>query len=224
MHTTPATSTRTHLSSKQTFQSLDQSAQEAEVEAYWIGCSCLGDLGKNPERVWTSCDIVCGCFQVVIAVPSRPGKIRQGPLEQWGDRIWTLSEMLLSPGADQISIYSRPPESDEERKDLEIEPGQHFNRRESPRILEDAPVVGQLVDYLEGSVVMTLLELTITVFKSLQQRDTTEFLKGDRSYALTGFLRQKPHVCSTDSEFQAFARLSLANDSNAAYRALVFYG
>lgn len=196
-------------------------AQEAEVEAYWVGCSCLGDLKKSPERVWTICDIVRGCFQVVIAVASQPAKARQGPLEEWGGRIWTLPEMLLSPGADQIPVYSMPAEEDKERKDIEIEPKQHFNRREFPRIWEDAPVVGQLVDHLEGSVVMTPLELTTTVFKSLQQRDTKEFLKGDRSYALMGFLRQRPDVCSTDSEFQAFARLSLANDSNLLLERLI---
>ena len=196
-------------------------AQEAEVEAYWVGCSCLGDLKKSPERVWTICDIVRGCFQVVIAVASQPAKARQGPLEEWGGRIWTLPEMLLSPGADQIPIYSMPAEEDKERKEREIEPKQYFNRREFPRIWEDAPVVGQLVDHLEGSVVMTPLELTTTVFKSLQQRDTKEFLEGDRSYALMGFLRQRPDVCSTDSEFQAFARLSLANDSNLLLERLI---
>ena len=36
----------------------------------------------------------------------------------------------------------------------------------------------------------------------------------DLSYALTGLLRMRPDIDSSDSAFQAFARLSLANDSD----------
>ena len=39
-------------------------------------------------------------------------------------------------------------------------------------------------------------------------------LKGDHSYALMGLLRLRPKIDRTDSPFQAFARLSLANDSD----------
>jgi hypothetical protein len=38
--------------------------------------------------------------------------------------------------------------------------------------------------------------------------------QGDHSYALMGLLRSRPKIDSTDTSFQAFARLSLANDSD----------
>ena len=55
----------------------------------------------------------------------------------------------------------------------------------------------------------------------LHNRHTTEYLPGDLSYALMGLLRQRPQICFTDSAFQAFARLSLANDSNVLLERLV---
>jgi hypothetical protein len=38
--------------------------------------------------------------------------------------------------------------------------------------------------------------------------------QGDHSYALMGLLRIRPKIDDTDTQFQAFARLSLANDSD----------
>jgi hypothetical protein len=42
----------------------------------------------------------------------------------------------------------------------------------------------------------------------------TDILQGDHSYALMGLLRIRPKIDATDTQFQAFARLSLANDSD----------
>jgi len=64
---------------------------------------------------------------------------------------------------------------------------------------------------------LSRLELPILALQCLAhrvERGTTKFLEGDLSYALMGLLRQRPHVDPTDSAFQAFARLSLANDSD----------
>jgi hypothetical protein len=45
-------------------------------------------------------------------------------------------------------------------------------------------------------------------------RKTKTYSEGDLAYALMGLLRQRPTADFTDSAFQAFARLSLANDSD----------
>lgn len=47
------------------------------------------------------------------------------------------------------------------------------------------------------------------------------YLPGDMSYALMGLLRRRPMVDRTDSEFQALARLSLANDSDLLLERLI---
>ncbi|KAI4092456.1 MAG: hypothetical protein L6R37_007571, partial [Teloschistes peruensis] len=65
------------------------------------------------------------------------------------------------------------------------------------------------------------LELIATAVKCLQRRHTTEYLQGDLSYSLMGLLRQRPDARKGDSGFQAFARLSLANDSNMLLERLI---
>ena len=72
----------------------------------------------------------------------------------------------------------------------------------------------QVIDHYEGSVIFTHLELVSLALECLAKRSTTQFLPGDLSYALMGLLRQRPEVVREDNDFQAFARLSLANDSN----------
>jgi hypothetical protein len=44
---------------------------------------------------------------------------------------------------------------------------------------------------------------------------------GDMSYALMGLLRRRPKVNQWDTDFEAFARLSLANDSNMLLERLI---
>lgn len=81
--------------------------------------------------------------------------------------------------------------------------------------------MGQLIDHYEGSVILSPLELMATALLCLQNRQTIQYFNGDLSYALMGLLRQRPNVCEADSAFQAFARLSLANDSNMLLERLI---
>ena len=73
---------------------------------------------------------------------------------------------------------------------------------------------GQLIDHYEGSLILSPLELVTVALRCLFRRNFKPYTDGDQSYALMGLLRQRPHVVTTDNDFQAFARLSLANDSN----------
>jgi len=72
----------------------------------------------------------------------------------------------------------------------------------------------QLIDHYDGNLTLSRLELISTALGCLLRRSTGGFFQGDRAYALMGLLRQRPEVDFTDSAFQAFARLSLANDSD----------
>ena len=194
-------------------------AQAAGVEAYWLGCSCLGDTTKEVEQnVWRICDVIRGAFSVVIAVAGpanlagEEGGLPYDLLREWGRRVWTLPELLLSPEKSDIVVY--------QGRSLGSTPHQ-ISRRNFPRFWDDSTLVGQLIDHCEGSPILSPLELMTTALLCLQNRHTTEYLPGDLSYALMGLLRQRPHVCPTDSAFQAFARLSLANDSNMLLERLV---
>lgn len=73
----------------------------------------------------------------------------------------------------------------------------------------------QLVDHYEANLTLSGLEPVILVLGCLSNRTTSRYLDGDIAYVLMGLPRQRPVVDRIDSEFQAFARLSLANDSDS---------
>ena len=193
-------------------------AQNAGVEAFWVGCSCLGSKNELEQNVWRICDVVRGAFSMVVAVtgalsPQDLQGLPDDQLRDWGSGVWTLPELLLSPEHDNIVFYTN----------RGLDSCVQYHRRNLARIWDDSDLVGQLIDHYEGSVILSPLELMTIAFHCLHNRHTTEYLPGDLSYALMGLLRQRPQVCSTDSAFQAFARLSLANDSNMLLERLVCF-
>ena len=124
--------------------------------------------------------------------------------------MWTYPEVLLSPKSD-ILVYSHS------SKNAEI-----FTKRQfATSVWTDSQVSRQLVDHYENSLLLSRLELVILALMCLHKRKTTEYLPGDQSYALMGLLRLRPTVDSTDTSFQAFARLSLANDSDMLLERLI---
>ncbi|KAL9596027.1 MAG: hypothetical protein Q9219_006078 [cf. Caloplaca sp. 3 TL-2023] len=135
-------------------------------------------------------------------------------LQRWGERAWTMPELLLYTGELPIYIYEK-----------EKDQGYHHWRELEPRTIprrelwnkawSDTAYAGQLIDHYEGSLTLTPLQLNTVAVRCLQDRYTSEeYLEGDLAYILMGLLRHRPAIVSSDNEFQAFARLSLANDSN----------
>jgi hypothetical protein len=77
------------------------------------------------------------------------------------------------------------------------------------------------MDHFQGTLTLSRLEIVKLAMKCLYARKTDAYLKGDVAYALMGLLRRRPMVDRTDSEFQALARLSLANDSDCLLERLI---
>jgi hypothetical protein len=71
-----------------------------------------------------------------------------------------------------------------------------------------------LIDHFLGNINLSRLELATIGLKCLYSRNTAAYLPGDQAYALMGLLRLRPQIDKTDSAFEAFSRLSLANDSD----------
>ncbi len=120
-------------------------------------------------------------------------------LAQWGSRMWTFPEVLLSPGRD-IAVYTR---GGNLRAPLRVPKNQFAARVWGA---SDADESRQLVDHYLGNLGLSRLELAVTALKCLYNRGTTEYLPGDQAYALMGLLRLRPQVDQTDTPFQAFAR------------------
>ena len=121
--------------------------------------------------------------------------------------MWTFPEVLLSPGR-TISVYTR----DGNLQSPLVVAKNQFAAQVWTYMEPD--VARHLIDHYLGSISLSHLEQAVLALKCLYSRRTTEYLPGDQAYALMGLLRLRPQVDRTDTAFQAFSRLSLANDSD----------
>lgn len=189
----------------------EHAARAAGVEAYWVGCSCLGKTKEEQENnVWSISDVVRGARSLIIAVSNPANK--ENPrldtaalLRQWGTRVWTLPEVLLIPSNSDIHVYAR---------NKNIEEPMIVYKRNFATLWEDASISRELIDHYEGNLILSSLELVTIALRCLHNRQKGFYLPGDMAYALMGLLRRRPTIVKTDTAFQAFARLSLANDNN----------
>ena len=198
----------------------EYTARAAGVKAYWVGCSCLGKTKQEQEdNVWRISDVVRGARSLIIAVSSPSNKEDAGvdktALRQWGTRVWTLPEVLLIPSNSDIHVYA-PDSTTNKPKLLEI-----LHKRNFATQWEDASVARELIDHYEGNLTLSSLELVTIALRCLHNRQKGSYLPGDMAYALMGLLRRRPNVVKTDTAFQAFARLSLANDNDSLLERLI---
>lgn len=192
-----------------------RAAEDAEVEAYWTDQNCMSVVkDEQIQDVYGICDVTRGAELVVIVVGQSgvdrlPDGVHTGQLlKEHGTRMWTYPEILLSPVGKKIRVYTRG--SSQNAIDITKT---HY----ASQVWSDADTSRQLIDHFENTLTLSRLELVVTALECLVSRvheGTTRFRDGDLAYALMGLLRQRPKVEPNDSAFQAFARLSLSNDSD----------
>jgi hypothetical protein len=196
----------------------EAATRRASVQAYWIACSCM-PVEEMSEDLYRISDVVRGSHSLAIIVgPPVEGRFSRSYstrelLRQWGKRMWTFPEVLLSPNTHAISIYTR---------DRDMESFRLVRKRNFPaEVWDDAPDSRQLVDHYESSVILGSLELISISLKCMETRIIKTYHDGDMSYVLMGLLRRRPRVDSRNSAFQAFCRLSLSNDSNCLLERMI---
>jgi hypothetical protein len=114
-------------------------------------------------------------------------------LQGWGQRVWTLPEVILSKG-DYVTVATK------------LNQGSQISKLHLGEIAwPDAGHSRQLVEHFTN-LPLSRLELVSVAMKCLDKRELQGKHKGDRSYALMGLLRVRPRIDTTDSSFQAFAR------------------
>lgn len=134
-------------------------------------------------------------------------------LKGLGDRMRTMSELLLYTGSHTIIVYDG---------NRSLNKSHLIPRRELwDKVWKDTTYSAQLIDHHESSPTLSPLELVTVSLQYFHKRKTTEYLEIDKSYILMGLLRQRPHINRSDSAFQALARLSLAKDSNLLLKRLI---
>ncbi|KAF3105133.1 hypothetical protein TWF594_005718 [Orbilia oligospora] len=189
-------------------QIAEKAARSAGVVAFWVSGSCMRVEEEEESDVFRIADVLRGASDLIIVLgqpPDEPQRLGVDELlKQWGERMWTFPEVLLSPGK-EILVYIRG-----ENSPIAINKNQFAGR-----VWEDAHESRQLVDSYIGTLGLSRLEKAVIALGCLYRRKTVEYLKGDQAYALMGLLRLRPQIDVTDTQFQAFARLSMANDSDA---------
>lgn len=129
------------------------------------------------DDVYRISDVIRGAHSLVIAVGSQAGDIEgrtltQSLLQQWGQRLWTLPEALLSTSHRPISVYRRG-----YHEPLVI-PKKQF----AAMAWTDSNITRQLIDHYEGNLSLSRLELVIIGMQCLFARKTSEWLQVSISY------------------------------------------
>lgn len=204
-------------------------ARKAGLQAFWIDVKCVGKAetaaaGLDAYDSHRICDVARGSNRVVIAVkelveqrilrPSEAPSTAEDLLCKWATRLWTLPEMLLAPTAHDLEVYYA---------DRDGHGGTRLWRPISKRNMaeiayraypEDGEQVRQLVDHFESSVQLTQIELLTLGLECLRAREVKSYSKADVVYALMTMARLRPVPDPKKNVFEAFAQLSLLNDSN----------
>ncbi|KAF2171322.1 hypothetical protein M409DRAFT_18436 [Zasmidium cellare ATCC 36951] len=188
-------------------------AKDSNVKAFCLDCFPPGDTNEGNEDVYRFCDFVRAAHSVVIAIDSSNfADGITGALQEWGKRLWTLPEPILSKSHRNITVY-------DSKNGISLS---HHKRNLGFLAWDsDWQIASQLIDHYEATVHLTQIELIDIANRCMRRRTTTKYMDGDYAYALMGLLRRRPQVVKTDSDFAAFARLSLSNTSDSIIERLL---
>lgn len=211
-------------------------AKKANVKAFWVDCYPVDEHYSEKEDIYRICDIVRSAHSLVIATNSTrymtqvPGatvdrvrearsNARNEALKVWGNRAWTLPEVLLCSSQHKISVVDHS----------SLHRCTFSKHGLGYRAWADWHEASKLVDHYEGSVHLTQLELISIAYRCLRNRrirgnhynGTESNASREYAYALMGLLRRRPKTVKTDSEFIAFARLSLSNNNESIIERLL---
>ncbi|KAF3389097.1 hypothetical protein F1880_004021 [Penicillium rolfsii] len=225
----------------------DKHADEPLVEAFWVDLDCVSPDDVNDETeeakarsnrtkdVHSICDAVRCAKRVYVVLPSDDPEQKR----IWGQRIWTLPEVLLASGKIRY-CFSNPDILESDNQDLphfdvtltdmydSFWPGPTSRFRPSHgeqdgESRED--VIGHLVNHYTNTTKLSELQLFTCAVQAMAQLSTGKDVQGyttaDMAYAAMGLLAYRISPNPTDSPFQAIARLSLVNDSDNLLERLV---
>lgn len=198
-------------------------ARSAGVGAFWIDVLCMPDLNQRRMEAYRICDVARGCSRMVIALKDRPEmRVQRGGKEPtvdsllsiWSSRLWTLPEMLLAPTHHDLKLYVAG---------ITVGPCGTIPKRSmaSRAYPQDGKLVRQLVDHFEGSQQLTPVELLSLGLECMVSRPKSAYSPADPIYALMALSRRRPKPNPGEGLFEAFAQLSLLNDSNALLERLI---
>jgi hypothetical protein len=201
-------------------------AQNAGVNAFWIDVLCITAETAllDSHRI---CDIARGAKRLVIALKDpvherilkRDSLNASQLLQDWASRLWTLPEMLLAPTQYDLAIYRSSATTTTVRYWKTI-PKRNMAEE---AYKEDGLLVRQLVDHFESNLHLTQTELLSIGLECLMRKEFSKHAAADPVYALMTLARRRPVPTKGETLFEAFARISLLNDSNMLLERLICF-
>lgn len=151
-------------------------------------------------------DIIRESSKTVIITTSDAQESDLQALKDWGNRVWTIPEILLSQGSEVTWVHMASETDAGDEADASVNGRKDLSKVHlAQRAWHDASEARQLVEHFTN-LHLSRLELSSIALQCLQRRVLKQKHPGDRSYALMGLLRLRPLIDSEDSAFQAFAR------------------
>ncbi|KAI9692884.1 MAG: hypothetical protein M1822_004878 [Bathelium mastoideum] len=206
-----------------------QCAKEEGVEAYWIDHECIEEDNSELKTadLHKMCDVIRGAQRTCIMLPD----FSVSKMREWGDRMWTLPEALLSH-AEHLKLCALSSHSDStlmrQPSDLTLteEPFMETQLRTKLEMSDETWGNGEdsdgdhqptrlLAENFSGVLSLTRIGLFTIALEALSKRHQNgSFSQADVAYALMGFLHERIQFDKDETDFQGLARLSLANDSD----------
>ncbi|KAK0118596.1 hypothetical protein ONS95_007481 [Cadophora gregata] len=199
---------------------------QAGKTAYWLDfrCRAPGNGSLLDSDVYRMCDVIRGCYQVVVMLKGNDNKLKQ----EWGSRMWTLPEALLAPG-DRIYFCTPSRDTDPNKSSFKLT---SLLKVEMTGTVWDDPISSGedggptrlLAEHFSGLLTLSRLEILSNAIVTLSDRFANNykaFAKADIAYALMGLLHYHISKDKDDTPFQAIARLSLSNDSDRLIERMV---
>ena len=187
--------------------------------AFWIDYQCCAPADQPQEKtadINRICDVIRSAKMIVVMLPDQHNKpspkSNEELMKEWGRRMWTLPEGLLAPG----NLHFCAAQDDGSYGMFELHKTELTDRvwQDLPTESDDPPT-RILAEHYNGALTLSRLEFFSTALQALCDREATNlYTDADLAYCLMGLLHYRIEPDSTDSLFQALARLSLANDSD----------
>lgn len=218
---------------------------EEPVQAFWVDVYCVSHESdeQRTRDVHTICDAVRCAKRVYVILPNDDPKHKI----IWGERIWTLPEVLLAAGRIRYCFSSPPAVGEDHDSQVTSRPHELTltdmfesfwpgstpeSWKEDDDVKKDhrleqqhEEVIGHLINHYTNTTKLTELQLFTCAVQALAERGEGKSTEGyttiDLAYAAMGLLAYRITPDASDNAFQAIARLSLVNDSNQLLERLV---
>ena len=205
-------------------------AIQAGVTAYWFDVRCMAPEKEKEIRdadVYRMCDVIRGAQLVCVVLPDLTSHFKR----DWGSRMWTLPEAMLSQS--RTITFCSPGEETlgEPSRNVEILDKLSYNVETLTKLDMTDEIWNQneardqstrlLAEHFSGVLHLGRLELFTIAYEALASKEYSEYTKADPAYALMGFLNHRVQLKGNEGLFEALARLSLENDSDRLIERMV---